>query len=143
MILVDSSVWIDYFRGVPSPQSDMLDAMLGSEPLAIGDLILAEVLQGFDSDSDFNQARKLLSSLTVIDIGGRDIAIQAARNYRVLRSMGVTVRKTIDTLIATRCIASDHRLLYGDRDFDPFVLHLGLRPALSGAAAAAPRPLKS
>ncbi len=143
MILVDSSVWIDYFRGVPSPESDMLDAMLGREPLAIGDLILAEVLPGFDSDRDFRQARKLLASLMVIDIGGRDIAIQAARNYRVLRSMGVTVRKTINTLIATRCIASGHRLLYSDRDFDPFVLHLGLRPALSGPAAKASTPVKS
>ena len=143
MILVDSSVWIDYFRGAPTPQSDMLDAMLGIEPLAIGDLILAEVLQGFDGDRDFKQARKLLGSLMVIDIGGRDIAIQAARNHRVLRSMGVTVRKTIDTLIATRCIASDHRLLYSDRDFDPFVLHLGLRPALSGPAAVASSPVKS
>lgn len=132
MILVDSSVWIDYFRGAPTPESDTLDAMLGSEPLAIGDLILAEVLRGFDSDRDFNQARKLLGSLMVIDIGGEDIAIQAARNHRVLRSMGVTVRKTIDTLIATRCIASGHSLLYSDRDFDPFVRHLGLRPALSG-----------
>ncbi len=143
MILVDSSVWIGYFRGVPSPQSDMLDAMLGSEPLAIGDLILAEVLQGFDSDRDFKQARKLLTCLTVIDIGGQDIAIQAARNYRVLRSMDVTVRKTTDTLIATRCIASGYRLLYSDRDFDPFVLHLGLCPALSGRAAAPLKPVKT
>lgn len=143
MILVDSSVWIDYFRGALTPQSDTLDAMLGSEPLAIGDLILAEVLQGFDSDRDFNQARKLLGSLMVIDIGGPDIAIQAARNHRVLRSIGVTVRKTIDTLIATRCIASGHKLLYNDRDFDPFVLHLGLRPVLSGLEAVAPKPVKS
>lgn len=128
MILVDSSVWIDYFRGVATPQCEMLDDLLGNEPLAIGDLILVEVLQGFGSDRDFNQARKLMGSLTMIDIGGKDLAIQAARNFRALRAVGVTVRKTIDTLIATRCIESRLPLLYSDRDFDPFVDHLGLRP---------------
>lgn len=142
MILVDSSVWIDYFRGVPTPQSEILDAMLGNEPLAIGDLILVEVLQGFGSDRDFNQARKLLTSLMVIDMGGKDIAIQAARNFRKLRAMGVTVRKTIDTVIATRCIVSGFRLLYSDRDFDPFVQYLGLRLALPGPEGAVPRPVK-
>lgn len=126
MILVNSSVWIDYFRGVPTPETDRLDALLGTEPLAVGDLILAEVLQGFTSDRDFDQALRLLSSLTVIDIAGHDIAIQAARNFRVLRGHGVTVRKTIDTLIATRCIEDGHALLYSDRDFDPFVEHLRL-----------------
>jgi len=142
LILVDSSVWIDYFRGVSTPQSDMLDALLGNEPLAIGDLILVEVLQGFGSDRDFNQARKLLTSLAVVDMGGKDIAIQAARNFRALRALGVTVRKTIDTVIATRCIVSRLPLLYSDRDFDPFVEHLGLRPALAGSEAAATRPVK-
>lgn len=132
MILVDSSVWIDYFRGVPAPQAEMLDSLLGSEPLATGDLVLAEVLQGFGSDRDFNQARKLLTSLAVIDLGGKDIAIQAARNFRALRAMGVTVRKTIDTVIATRCMESGFKLLYSDRDFDPFVQHLGLRSAFPG-----------
>lgn len=137
-------MWIDYFRGVATAQADMLDALLGSEPLAIGDLILVEVLQGFASDRDFNQARKLLTSLTVIDIAGKDIAIQAARNFRALRVQGVTVRKTIDTLIATRCIESRLPLLYSDRDFDPFVEHLGLRPALPAAAAGADaRPVKN
>lgn len=132
MILVDSSVWIDYFRGTPTPEADMLDTLLGSEPLVIGDLVLAEVLQGFVSDRDFKQAMDLLTALTVIDLGGRDIAIQAARNFRALRALGVTVRKTIDTVIATRCIESDIRLLYSDRDFDPFVQHLGLRSAMQG-----------
>mgnify|MGYP001123041272 FL=1 len=130
MILVDSSVWIDYFRGAATPQTDKLDALLGTEPVATGDLILTEVLQGFVSDRDFNQARKLLDSLDIIDLGGRDIAIQAARNFRVLRGLGVTVRKTIDTIIATRCIESRLTLLYSDRDFDPFVTHLGLSSAL-------------
>lgn len=143
MILVDSSVWIDYFRGVPTPQSELLDALLGNEPLAIGDLILIEVLQGFGSDRDFNQARKLLASLLLIELGGKDIALQAARNFRTLRAMGVTVRKTIDTVIATRCIASGLTLLYSDGDFDPFVQHLGLRSALPQPAGAAPTPVKT
>ena len=127
MILVDSSVWIDFFRGAATEQSDRLDALLGSEPLLIGDLILTEVLQGFTSDRDFNKAKALLSSLTVVEIGGAEIAIQAAKNFRALRVLGVTVRKTIDTLIATRCIESGYMLLHSDRDFDPFVSHLGLR----------------
>lgn len=130
MILVDSSVWIDYFRGTITPQTDKLDELLGVEPLATGDLVLAEVLQGFENDRDFNAAKRLLTRLTVIDLGGRDIAIQAARNFRKLRKLGVTVRKTIDTVIATRCIQSGYTLLYSDRDFDPFVAHLGLRSAL-------------
>jgi predicted nucleic acid-binding protein len=133
MILVDSSVWIDYFRGLVTPQTDLLDSLLGSEPVATGDLILTEVLQGFGSDRDFDLARKLLTSLTVIDLGGKDIAIQAARNFRALRAVGVTVRKTIDTVIATRCIESGLALLYSDRDFDPFVQHLGLITATPGA----------
>lgn len=132
MILVDSSVWIDYFRGTATPQVEKLDSLLGSEPIATGDLILTEVLQGFVSDRDFNQARKLMTSLVIVDLVGQDIAIQAARNFRALRSLGVTVRKTIDTVIATRCIDSGLLLLYSDRDFDPFVEHLGLRSALSG-----------
>lgn len=129
MILVDSSVWIDYVRGVATPQSDRLDALLGSEPVAIGDLMLAEVLQGFASDRDFEQARAMLTALDVIEIGGQEIAVQAARNFRALRALGVTVRKTIDTLIATRCIHDGLPLLYSDRDFDPFVMHLGLASA--------------
>ena len=130
MILVDSSVWIDYFRGIATPQTDRLDALLGAEPLATGDLILAEVLQGFAAERDFAQAKKLLTSLAVVELGGRDIAIQAARNFRALRARGISVRKTIDTIIATRCIESGFALLYSDRDFDPFVAHLGLRAAL-------------
>ena len=127
MILVDSSVWIDYFRGTATPQTERLDGLLGTEPLAIGDLILTEVLQGFSSDRDFNQAKKLLTSLVVIELGGLEIAIQAAKNYRKLRDLGITSRKTIDTVIATRCIAGGYTLLHSDRDFEPFVTHLGLR----------------
>ncbi len=132
MILVDSSVWIDYFRKASTPQADKLDALLGSEPVATGDLMLTEVLQGFGSDSDFNQAKKLLTSLVVVNLGGQSIAIQAAKNFRALRALGITVRKTIDTVIATRCIESGYTLLYSDRNFDPFVAHLGLRSALQG-----------
>jgi predicted nucleic acid-binding protein len=131
MILVDSSVWIDYFRGTVTPQTERLDELLGSEPVAVGDLILAEVLQGFGSDRDFNKARKLLTSLDMVEIGGVDVAIEAARNFRKLRELGITVRKTIDTLIATRCIEDDLELLFSDRDFDPFVEHLGMRSVMA------------
>lgn len=109
-----------------------LDALLGSEPVLTGDLVLVEVLQGFASDRDFNQARKLLTSLQIVNLSGQDIAIQAAKNFRKLRSLGITVRKTIDTVIVTRCIVSGLTLLYSDRDFDPFVRHLGLRSAMNG-----------
>lgn len=132
MILVDSSVWIDYFRGLAAPQTDYLDRLLSSELLLIGDLILAEVLQGFASERDFDQARSLLSALPVVPLVGASVAVQAARNYRYLRAQGVTVRKTIDTLIATSCIEHGYALLYSDRDFDPFVRNLGLVSALPG-----------
>ena len=115
------------FRGVSNAPTERLDDLLSREPLAIGDLILTEVLQGFSDEKAFNEARNLLTSLTVIQLGGQEIAIQAARNFRALRSLGVTVRKTIDTIIATRCIASRYSLLHNDRDFGPFVDHLGLR----------------
>lgn len=131
MILVDSTVWIDYFRGVETPQCNRLDGLLGHEPLAVGDMILTEVLQGFAGERDFNQALRLMTSLTMVEIGGREIAIRAARNFRTLRARGVIVRKTIDTLIATRCIADGLTLLYGDRDFDPFVAYLGLASAMA------------
>jgi len=127
LILVDSSVWIDYFRGKITAQSEMLDRLLGHEPLAIGDLILTEVLQRFVDERDFNNARKMLTSLISVELGGHGIAIQAAKNIRALRKLGVTVRKTIDTVIATRCIESRYDLLHNDRDFDPFAEHLGLR----------------
>ena len=129
MILVDSSVWIDYFRGTITAQTEKLDTLLGQELLAIGDLILTEVLQGFTNEREFNEVRKMLTSLTVVELGGLEIAVQAARNFRRLRAAGVTVRKTIDTLIATWCIESEYQLLHSDQDFDPFAKHLGLRVA--------------
>ena len=104
MILVDSSVWIDYFRGIASPEVARLDALLGSELVATGDLVLTEVLQGFVNDRDFSRARRLMTSLVLVELAGRTIAIKAAQNFRRLRSVGVSVRKTIDTVIATYCI---------------------------------------
>jgi len=127
VILVDSSVWTDYFRGTVTAQTEKLDWLLGRELVATGDLILTEVLQGFATQRDFEMARSVLTSLKVVELGGLQIAIQAARNFRLLRKRGVTVRKTIDALIATRCIADRYRLLHNDRDFNPFVKHLGLR----------------
>ncbi len=127
MILVDSSVWIDYFRGAATPEADTLDALLGTEPLATGDLILTEVLKGFAADADFARARKLLMSLTIVHLGGVGIAVKAAQNFRRLRARGVSVRKTIDAVIATYCIENRLALLHSDRDFDPFVNHLGLQ----------------
>ena len=132
MILVDSSVWVDYFNGQVSRETDFLDALLGTEPVAIGDLILAEVLQGFRSDADYEAAKELLASLTTYDLLGAALAIKTADNYRALRRRGITVRKTVDAIIATFCIERRTPLLYSDRDFDPFVRHLGLKPALPG-----------
>lgn len=127
MILVDSSVWIDYFRGTDTPEAATLDTLLGNELLATGDLILTEVLQGFVRPVDFARARRLLTSLTIVNLGGRAVAIKAAENFRALRALGISVRKTIDTIIATHCIENRLPLLYSDRDFDPFVEHLGLQ----------------
>ena len=127
MILVDSSVWIDFLRGTVTPQAQKLDSLLGVTPLAIGDLILTEVLQGCGGDREFNKVRRLFSSLTMVTLGGSDVALEAARNFRRLRTLGVTVRKTIDTVIATRCMLDRHELLHSDRDFDAFEAHLGLR----------------
>jgi predicted nucleic acid-binding protein len=126
VILVDSSVWIDYFRDADTPQVETLDRLLGTEAIAVGDLILAEVLQGIDSDPEFRTVLQLMQRYIIIAISSENVAIEAARNYRRLRGLGITVRKTIDTLIATRCIIDGHELLYSDRDFDPFVAHLGL-----------------
>lgn len=129
MWIVDSSVWIDYFNGVHTPATHRLDEALGKQELGIGDIILCEVLQGFRQDGDFERARRALLNFPVFTIGGADLAIQSARNYRLLRQKGVTIRKTIDCLIATYVIENGYTLLYQDRDFDPFVIHLGLQVA--------------
>jgi predicted nucleic acid-binding protein len=134
MILVDSSVWVDYFNGQVTRETDFLDSLLGMEPVAIGDLILTEVLQGFRSDTDYKAAKDMLASLTTYDLLGASLAIKTADNYRALRKRGITVRKTADGIIATFCIERRTPLLYSDRDFEPFVKHLGLKPALRGAS---------
>jgi predicted nucleic acid-binding protein len=130
MILIDSSVWIDYFNGQITPQVDVLDQLLGTQPLAIGDLILVEVLQGFRRDPDYTTAKQLLTSLTVFNLLNTELALQSAENFRILRKQGITIRKTIDVIIATFCIAEGHTLLFSDKDFIPFVEHLGLRTIL-------------
>jgi len=127
MIVVDSSVWIDYFNGKKTPQTDWLDSALGNTPLIMGDPVLTEVLQGFQSDEDFKIARDLLLGIPVMAMGGRALALQSAVNYRALRRKGVTVRKTIDVMIGTFCIHYRLPLLHDDRDFDPMVKFLGLK----------------
>lgn len=126
MTVVDTSVWIDYFNGAETRETALLDALLGAEPVVIGDLILAEVLQGFASERDAREARAALDLLLFQSMVGRDVALAGARNYRALRARGVTVRKTIDMLIATFCLENGHRLLHADRDFIPIAEHLGL-----------------
>lgn len=127
MILVDSSVWISYFNGVATWQTDLLDRCLSDTPVIIGDLILAEVLQGFKADKDFKIAKDLLDTLPFRQIGGYDVAVQSARNYRILRKSGITVQKTIDVIIGTFCILEDLPLLHDDRDFDPMVSIFSLK----------------
>ena len=126
MIFVDSSVWVDYFNGRNSAETDCLDKLLGKEPIGIGDLVLIEVLQGFKYDKDYDTAKELLTSLKVFTLGGQDIAIKSADNFRLLRKRGITVRKTIDVLIATFCIEKKLDLLHSDKDFESFHMHLNL-----------------
>jgi predicted nucleic acid-binding protein len=126
MIVVDSSVWIDYFNGRPTTEADALDRLARGR-LVVGDLIMTEVLQGFASESDFRIAEGVFAALEFREMTGHEIALAAAHNHRALRARGVTPRSTIDTIIATFCIAGGHDLLHCDRDFDPFERHLGLR----------------
>ena len=126
MIVVDSSVWIDYFNGRATFETDALERLAGA-PLVIGDLIMAEVLQGFRREEDFRRAQRIFAALEFRPMVGREIALAAAQNHRALRGRGVTVRATIDTIIATFCIEHGHMLLHSDRDFDGFEHHLGLR----------------
>ena len=127
MVLVDSSVWVNYFNGQITWQTEILDQMLQQIPVQTGDLILTEVLQGFRKDSDFNKARETMSLLPCKQMGGYDLAIKSAENYRELRKIGVTVRKTIDVIIGTFCINENIPLLYNDKDFDSMVKHLSLK----------------
>ena len=138
-VLIDSSVWIDYLRGVRMRETVMLGTLLasldpedssdheGTADLVVGDLILCEVLRGIAGQREHAVVRDVLLSFEVVTIGGVDLALEAADHYRALRRRGVTVRKTIDLLIGTYCIAKDCALLHNDRDFDPMTWHLGLR----------------
>jgi len=127
MLIVDSTVWIDYFNGLENPQTNYLDQIVDRTPILVGDLILAEVLQGFRDDSDFEEARRALSKYIQVEMVNTELALQSARNYRLLRRKAVTVRKTIDSLIATYCIENEHDLLHTDNDFDGYEKHLRLR----------------
>lgn len=127
MILVDTSVWIDYFNGFENDETDILDHALGSNVVAVGDLIVLEILQGFRSDKDYKTAKKYLSSLKQFGMLSPELAIKAAENYRKLRKQGITTRKTTDVIIATFCIENNLPLLYTDKDFIPFTNKLKLR----------------
>lgn len=127
MIFLDSTVLIDYFNGEKNWQVDVLDSILGKELVVIGDYVLTEVLQGFRNDKDFKKAKTILLSFPCFDIGGKDTALQSAKNYRFLRKKGITVRKTIDAMIATFCIMNNFTLLHNDKDFYPFVKYLNLK----------------
>lgn len=126
MIVVDSSVWIDFFNGFDTAEVGRLRSYLGQSEIIIGDLILCEVLQGFDTEREVAQARHALRDVRIVAMVGPRIALKSAENYRTLRRRGVTVRKTIDLIIATYCIENGHALLHADRDFAPLTEHLGL-----------------
>ncbi len=130
MIFVDSSVWVNYFNDIACPEVEKLDASLGITPVAIGDLILTEVLQGFRSDRDFKTAKELLTSLIIFNMLDTSLALKSADNFRFLRKKGITIRKTVDVIIATFCIENDLPLLSLDKDFQPFHDHLSLKKAL-------------
>lgn len=127
MIFVDSSVWIDYFNGRITKQTNLLDAFLEDELIVTGDIVLTEVLQGFQDDRDFIKAGKLFDSLYFMPMLGRELAVKSAENYRKLKKKGVTARKTIDVIIATFCIENDLPLLHSDRDFKIMEKHLALK----------------
>lgn len=126
MILVDTSVWIDYFNGVANQHTDKLDVALADDFVAIGDLIFLEILQGFKSDNDYNRAKTTLKALDQYELFGHKMVVKCADNYRKLRKQGITIRRTTDVIIATFCIEHRFRLLFSDRDFIPFVEKLGL-----------------
>ncbi|MBM3498679.1 MAG: PIN domain nuclease [Armatimonadetes bacterium] len=127
MVIADSSVWVDAFRDRNTPQAQALWDILAEERVGVCDLVLCEVLQGARSESEFRHIRQTLLALDVFEVADVPTAISAAQNYRLLRTKGVTIRRTVDCLIATFCIREGHTLLHSDRDFDPFEEHLGLR----------------
>lgn len=130
MILVDTSVWIDYFNGVENPHTDLLDLSIVEGAVAIGDLIFLEILQGIRNDKDYRKTQQSLLALDQYEMFGKAMTVKCADNYRALRKKGITIRKTADVIIATFCIENRLPLLFLDRDFIPFVDHLGLEPAL-------------
>ncbi len=127
MILVDTSVWIDHLNNTQTREVDTLRGLIGLEPLLVGDLILCEVLQGLRSDREAALVERALNRFDVVSLVTPDLAVKAAANYRLLRGKSITIRKTIDLLIATFCVENDHALLHADRDFDPIETHLGLQ----------------
>jgi predicted nucleic acid-binding protein len=129
VIVVDSSVWIDFFNGRTGAPIQRLSDLLvdGSAPLAMADLVLFEVLRGFRHEQDFQAARRTLAALPVLEIGGEAEALRAAQHYRALRAAGITVRSPIDVLLASYCIHHDHALLHNDRDFDAIESLRGLK----------------
>lgn len=127
MILVDTSVWIDYFKGIETQETNLLDTALSNDSVAIGDLILLEILQGFRADKDYDTAKEHLQVLPQFSMLSQEIAINAAENYRILRKRGITTRKTADVIIATFCINKSIPLLFADKDFIPFTKHLKLQ----------------
>ena len=126
MVIVDTTVWIDYLRGASNQETAWLDREMKQRRLGLTDLILCEVLQGVRDPGTFRQVHDELLRFHVFPTGGVDLATKAARNYRALRAEGHTVRKTIDCWIATFCLMSGHELLHRDHDFDPFEKLLGL-----------------
>ena len=126
MIVADTSVWIDYFRGIDAPHTNALDDELQINRIITGDLIITEFLQGFRNEKDYSEAKNIMDALEYRDFVGREIALKAVQNFRNLRTRGITVRKTIDVIIATFCIENNFPLIHNDRDFDPMEQHLGL-----------------
>lgn len=126
MVIVDTTVWIDFFRGVRNPETEWLDLQLGRQGMGLTDIIFCEVLQGIPDDRSFNKVLHEFSGFEIFDTGGKHLAIDAARNFRKLRQRGITIRRTIDCWIATFCIREGHALLHRDRDFDPFESVLAL-----------------
>lgn len=127
MIVADSSVWIDYLNGVHKRETDLLDTLLERQTVLMGDIILTEVLQGIRSDKQFKVTQAALGHLPFEPMVGRGIALKSAGNFRMLRKRGITIRKTIDVMIATFCVENSHSLLYCDRDFDMMADRLRLK----------------
>ena len=127
MVIVDTTVWIDFLAGTENAETVWLDRELGRQHIGLTDLILCELLQGLRTDVEADRVLRGLAAFEVHTTGGQEIATASARNYRALRSRGITVRKIVDCLIATFCIEQHHRLLHRDRDYRAFEQHLGLR----------------